>query len=101
VRRSTTSWRRARPRGAHAAAAALERLDPPPVEAIAEHLWLAADVVPASRAVPYLRAAADEATAVLAYEQAETHLQRALSCWLATPTPTRGPSWAYGSGSCR
>jgi DNA-binding SARP family transcriptional activator len=68
-----------------AAAAALERLDPPPVEAIAEHLWLAADVVAASRAVPYLRDAADEAAAVLAYEQAETHLQRALDLLARDP----------------
>jgi DNA-binding SARP family transcriptional activator len=72
-------------RGHAAAAAALERLDPPPVQAVAEHLWLAADVVPAHRAVPYLRAAADEATAVLAYEQAEAHLQRALELLARDP----------------
>jgi DNA-binding SARP family transcriptional activator len=74
-------------RGHAAAAAALERLDPPPVGAIAEHLWLAADVVPADRAVHYLREAADEAAAVLAYDQAETHLQRALELLARDPDP--------------
>jgi DNA-binding SARP family transcriptional activator len=63
----------------HAAAAtALEQVDPAPVEAIADHLWHAADLVDQDRVVGHLRAAADEAVAVLAFEQAERQLRRAL-----------------------
>ncbi|MFA9430780.1 BTAD domain-containing putative transcriptional regulator [Egicoccus sp. AB-alg2] len=63
----------------HAAAAdALEQLEPVPVTAVAQHLWQAADVVEPLRVVHHLRAAADEALALFAYEQGEQHLRRAL-----------------------
>jgi DNA-binding SARP family transcriptional activator len=50
----------------------------PPIAQVAEHLWLAADLLDDDRPVRYLLLAADEARAVLAHEQAETYLRRAL-----------------------
>jgi hypothetical protein len=47
-----------------------------PADLVAEHLWLARDLVGAA-AVPHLVGAADNAAGVLAYEQAEHHLRRA------------------------
>lgn len=61
-----------------AAADALEALPSPPTQAIAEHLWQAADLVESERPIRWLRAAAEEALAVFAYEQGEDHLRRAL-----------------------
>jgi tetratricopeptide (TPR) repeat protein len=61
-----------------AVAAALRQHDVPPAEAVAEHLWRAADIVPTADSVHWLRKAADEASSVLGYEQAEQHLRRAL-----------------------
>jgi DNA-binding SARP family transcriptional activator len=72
----------------HAAAAtALEQVDPAPVEAIADHLWHAVDLVDQDRVVGYLRTAADEAAAVLAFEQAERQLRRALVVLERVPSP--------------
>lgn len=63
----------------HAAAAtALEAAGQPPAATVAQHLWLAADVVDVARVIAWLRTAADEALAVYAWEQAEQHLRRAL-----------------------
>lgn len=63
----------------HAAAAqALEQHSPGAVGAIAEHLWLAAELVAPDRPVAYLRAAAEEALAVFAHDEAERQLRRAL-----------------------
>ena len=63
----------------HAAVAdALEQEDVPPVQAIADHLWLAADLVDRDRPVRWLQDAAEEALLVFAHEQAEHHLRRAL-----------------------
>ena len=63
----------------HAAVAdALEQEEVPPVQAIAEHLWLAADLVERDRPVRWLEEAASEALLVFAHEQAEQHLRRAL-----------------------
>jgi DNA-binding SARP family transcriptional activator len=45
---------------------------------LAEHFWNAAEIVGDDRPVRYLVSAADEALAVVAYEQAERYLQRAL-----------------------
>jgi DNA-binding SARP family transcriptional activator len=71
----------------HAAAAdALERTPDASIEAIADHLWHAADLVPEDRLVAQLRAAADEAVAVLAFEQAELQLRRALVVLERLPT---------------
>jgi DNA-binding SARP family transcriptional activator len=57
---------------------ALAATPDPPVEQVAEHLWLAADLLHDDRPVSYLLLAADQARAVLAHEQAETYLRRAL-----------------------
>lgn len=63
----------------HAAAAdALEQQEPPPVQAIAEHLWHAADLVDHERPIRWLRAAAEDALAVYAPEQGERFLRQAL-----------------------
>ncbi len=53
---------------------ALMTQDPPPVERIAHHLSTAGDH---ARAVPWLRAAAEQAVEVHAYELADRHLLRA------------------------
>jgi DNA-binding SARP family transcriptional activator/DNA polymerase III delta prime subunit len=45
---------------------------------LAEHYWLASDLVPHARTIRWAVAAADEALESLAYEQAESHLRRAL-----------------------
>ena len=71
----------------HAAAAeALEQHPVPPVQAIADHLWHAADLVELERPVAWLRAAATEALVVHAHEQAEHHLRRALHLLAHDPT---------------
>jgi DNA-binding SARP family transcriptional activator len=64
----------------HAAVAtALTALGGCTAQELAEHHWLAAGLVPTDRTVRTAIAAADEAMETLAYEQAETHLRRALS----------------------
>jgi DNA-binding SARP family transcriptional activator/uncharacterized protein (UPF0147 family) len=79
----------------HAATAtALEQVDPAPVEAIADHLWHAVDLVDQDRVVGHLRAAADEAAAVLAFEQAERQLRRALV--VLERVPSADPSVELG-----
>jgi DNA-binding SARP family transcriptional activator len=45
---------------------------------LAEHLWSAGGLVPATDTIRWAVAAADESLAALAYEQAEAHLRRAL-----------------------
>lgn len=73
----------------HAAAAdALEQEDLPPVQSIAEHLWLAADLVDRDRPVRWLRDAAEEALLVFAHEQAEQYLRRALHLLEHRPADT-------------
>ncbi len=63
----------------HAAAAdALERTSPQRVGAIAEHLWQAADLVEPERPIHWLRAAADDALAVYAFEEGERYLRQVL-----------------------
>jgi DNA-binding SARP family transcriptional activator len=63
----------------HAAVAgALEAGGGQNAQEIAEHYWLAADLAPEGRTIRWSLAAADEALEVLAYEQAEHHLRRAL-----------------------
>jgi DNA-binding SARP family transcriptional activator len=57
---------------------ALAAMPDPPIEQVAEHLWLAADLLDDDRPVRYLLLAAERARAVLAHEQAETCLRRAL-----------------------
>ena len=57
----------------------LAQLPDPPVQAVAEHFWQAADVVGTERAVTALLAGAGAAQRVFANEQAEDLLRRALS----------------------
>jgi DNA-binding SARP family transcriptional activator len=59
-------------------ATALEHVPQVPAAELAEHFWRAADLIGDDRPVRYLVAAADQALEVLAYEQAETALCRAL-----------------------
>jgi DNA-binding SARP family transcriptional activator len=59
-------------------ATALEHVPQVPATELAEHFWRAADLIDDDRPVRYLVAAADQALEVLAYEQAETALCRAL-----------------------
>jgi DNA-binding SARP family transcriptional activator len=59
-------------------ATALEHVPQVPAAELAEHFWRAADLIDDDRPVRYLVAAADQALEVLAYEQAETALCRAL-----------------------
>lgn len=63
----------------HAAVGAQLAASPAPTaQAVAEHLWHAAEVVGHAEPVRWLRVAAEEATAVFAHEQAEQALRRAL-----------------------
>lgn len=57
---------------------ALERLPGVGAGELAEHFWRAADLVDDDRPVRHMVAAADEALRVLAYEQGEDYLRRAL-----------------------
>ncbi|HYO33593.1 MAG TPA: BTAD domain-containing putative transcriptional regulator [Nocardioidaceae bacterium] len=62
----------------HARAAdALEAVDAP-ISEVAEHMWRAAELVADGRPLRYTLAAADHAATLLAYEQAELYLHRAL-----------------------
>lgn len=73
---SLTPQRRAR---LHAqVASALEHVPQVPAAELAEHFWRAADLIDDDRPARYLVVAADQALEVLAYEQAETALCRAL-----------------------
>jgi DNA-binding SARP family transcriptional activator len=60
-------------------AAALEATPHTTPAELAEHFWQAAELFDDDRPVVHLMNAADEAMAVLAYEQAETSLRRALA----------------------
>lgn len=63
----------------HAAVgAALEAQPHAPAADLAEHFWRAADLIEDDRPVTYMRRAAEEALAVLAYEQGGSLLRRAL-----------------------
>jgi DNA-binding SARP family transcriptional activator len=56
--------------------------------AVAHHWWLAAPVVSAETVLPHLLTGADRALSLLAHEQAEQHLRRALVLLTAKP-PSR------------
>ncbi|HEX8509648.1 MAG TPA: BTAD domain-containing putative transcriptional regulator, partial [Propionibacteriaceae bacterium] len=49
-----------------------------PVDQLAEHMWLGSQLLPQDAPLRYSLAAAEQAVKLLAYEQAETYLRRAL-----------------------
>jgi hypothetical protein len=57
-----------------------------PVDQLAEQMWRGADLLPADKPLRYTLAAADRATQLLAYEQAEMYLRRAVQL-LRSATP--------------